>query len=120
MGGGSGNCCGTMIISSTDTVVWETEMEVCSLNGLGECWRNCRVISWDNGVVVGSCCNNCSGFVFAEIRDKKWVNISNNQNQHVVNVSQRGSCTLTGQLFSISTSQKKLNMFLLKYRMRVI
>ena len=66
MGGGSGNCCGTMIISSTDTVVWETEKEVCSLNGLGECWRNCRVISWDNGVVVGSCCNNCSGFVFAE------------------------------------------------------
>ena len=97
MGGGSGNCCGVMIISSTDTVVWETEVAACSINGLGECWRSCRVISWDNGVVVGSCCNNCSGFVFAEggQADKKWENISNNQNQHVTNVSQRGSCTLT-------------------------
>ena len=97
MGGGSGKCCGVMIISSTDTVVWETEAAACSVTGLGECWNWCRVIPWDNGVVIGSCLNSCSGFVFAEsgAADKKWENISNNDDRHQVNVSQRGSCTLT-------------------------
>ena len=97
MGGGSGNCCGVMIISSTDTVVWETEAAACSVTGLGECWNWCRVIPWDNGVVIGSCFNNCSGLVFAEggAANKKWENISNNDDRHQVNVSQRGSCTLT-------------------------
>ena len=92
---GSGTCCRDLIISSTDTVHWETSFDACAA-GSNTCFAgNCQRFfsASDNIVLSGLCKNSKYGFLFSGAPgDKEWVNIS--QSCNTTTVSRRGSVTL--------------------------
>ena len=91
---GSGTCCRPLIISSTDAVVWETELDGCNSNTRFDCGAYNRIQATANGVVFPYCCSSFCGYFTCGgggKSDKEWINISDSE----PNVpSRRGSVTL--------------------------
>lgn len=92
---GSGTNCRYLIISSTDTVHWETSFDACAEEGCIEFAANCQRLFSTSGSIIlsGVCKNGTAGFLFAgDSGDKKWINIS--QSCNTTTLSRRGSVTL--------------------------
>ena len=94
---GSGYSCRYLIISSTDTVHWETSFDACTDGSSGNtqfAGNSQRLFATsDNIILSGMCKDSKYGFLFAgSAGDKQWTNISQSCNTETV--SRRGSVTL--------------------------
>jgi|TARA_B100000073_G_scaffold322756_1_gene304328 plastocyanin len=94
---GSGYSCRYLIISSTDTVHWETSFDACTDGSPGNtsfAGNSQRLFATSNNIILsGMCKDGKYGFLFAGgLGDKQWTNISQSCNTETV--SRRGSVTL--------------------------